>query len=77
VIFGSPQIGSTALQTGQTMALHLPLRILFFEDATGQTWATYQDPAALAPDHGISADDPAVLRMQAALQRFSAVASGQ
>lgn len=76
VIFGSPKIGSTALQQGQTMGLYLPLRILFYEDATGQTWATYDDPGAVAPTHGIAADNPAILRMQGALEKFTAIAAG-
>ena len=59
------------------MALYLPLRILFFEDESGQTWATYDDPTAVAPTHGLPADNPAVLRMRGALERFSAVATGQ
>lgn len=77
VIFGSPKIGAQALQDGQTMALNLPLRILFFEDASGQTWATYDDPTAVAPTHGLASDHPAVLAMKAALERFAAVATGQ
>ncbi len=77
VIFGSPKIGAKALQDGQTMALYLPLRILFFEDANGQTWATYDDPTAVAPTHGLAPDHPAVLAMKGALEKFSAVASGQ
>lgn len=63
VIFGSPKIGAKALQTGQTMALNLPLRILFFEDANGQTWAIYDEPTAIAPSHGLPADHPAVLEI--------------
>jgi len=77
VIFGSPKIGAKALQDAQTMALYLPLRILFFEDANGQTWATYDDPAAVAKTHGLAADNPAVLAMKGALETFSAAASGQ
>lgn len=77
VIFGSPKIGASALQSSQTMALYLPLRILFFEDANRQTWATYDDPTAIAPTHGLAGDDPAVLAMQAALVKFSAIAAGQ
>ena len=59
------------------MAQYLPLRILFFEDANGQTWATYDDPAAFAPTHGLTADHPAVLAIQGALLRFAAIATGQ
>lgn len=76
VLFGSPKIGAKALQDGQTMALYLPLRILFFEDTNGQTWATYDDPTAVAPTHGLAADNPAVLAMQGALRKFSAIATG-
>ncbi|WP_193142221.1 DUF302 domain-containing protein [Meridianimarinicoccus sp. MJW13] len=75
-IFGSPKIGSTALQEGQTMALYLPLRIQFFEDASGQTWASYEDPTAVAPSHGLAASNAAVQKMQAALSGFSAIATG-
>jgi uncharacterized protein (DUF302 family) len=77
VIFGSPKIGAQALQDGQTMALNLPLRILFFEDANGQTWATYDDPTAIAPTHGLAPDHPAVLAMKGALEKLSTVAAGQ
>ncbi|KHQ50725.1 MULTISPECIES: DUF302 domain-containing protein [Mameliella] len=77
VIFGSPKIGAKALQQGQTMALNLPLRILFFEDANGQTWAIYDDPTAVAPSHGLTADHPAVLAMKGALEKFSAAATGE
>ncbi|MEP1931947.1 MAG: DUF302 domain-containing protein [Sedimentitalea sp.] len=75
VIFGSPKIGASALQTGQTMALDLPLRILFFEDANGQTWATYDDPTAVALSHGLAANHPAVLAMRGALEKFSSAAT--
>lgn len=77
VIFGSPRIGAAALQDGQTMALYLPLRILFYEDTNGQTWAMYEEPTAIAPAHGLAADHPAVLAMQGALAKFSAVAAGR
>lgn len=77
VIFGSPKIGAQALQDGQTIALYLPLRILFFEDANGQTWATYEAPASVAPAHGLPEDHAAVQAMTDALERFSAHATGQ
>lgn len=76
VIFGSPKIGASALQAGQTMALYLPLRILFFEDVNGQTWATYDTPTSAAPTHGLAADHPAVIKMTGALEMFSAIATG-
>lgn len=76
VIFGRPGIGAAALQAGRTFTLYLPLRILFFEDASGQTWLTYDDPGHVAPPHGVAAHAPAVRRMQAAMSRLAAIAAG-
>lgn len=77
VIFGSPSIGGQAIRDSQTLALYMPLRILFFEDSNGQTWATYDDPTSVAPTHGVDADNPAILRMQGALETFSRIATGR
>lgn len=59
------------------MALELPLRILFLEDANGQTWATYKAPQALARGHGLTQDNAVVIAMTRALEKFSAIATGQ
>ncbi len=76
VIFGSPRIGADALQLGQTMALTLPLKILFYEDASGQTWLTYDEPAALALAHGIPANALSIQNMQGALEKFASIGAG-
>ena len=76
VIFGSPKIGAAALQDGQTMAMELPLKILIYEDAAGDVWLMHDDPLETAPMHGLTADNPAVQNMRAALDRMAAVASG-
>lgn len=77
IIFGSPKIGGEALQLGQTMALHLLLKLLAYEDEDGQVWMTYSDPVPLAVESGIPADHPGVLRMRAALKAMAAAAQGQ
>lgn len=76
IIFGSPKIGADALTIGQTMGLYLPLRVLAYEDATGDVWLIYEDPAAEAAKHGIPADHPAIAMMQKALQRITKAAAG-
>lgn len=76
VIFGSPRIGASALQTGQTLGLHLPLRVLAYEDAAGAVWMIYTDPADAALEHGIATDHPAIKKMQGALKELTAVAAG-
>ncbi|MGH7043020.1 MAG: DUF302 domain-containing protein [Acetobacteraceae bacterium] len=64
LIFGNPKGGTPLMQAGQTIGLDLPLRILAWEDATGQVRLTYPDLAALARRHGI---DPAPQQTLAAL----------
>ncbi|HWX26851.1 MAG TPA: DUF302 domain-containing protein, partial [Steroidobacteraceae bacterium] len=39
-----------------TIAIDLPLKILVWQDATGATWLSYNDPSWLAKRHGLSAD---------------------
>lgn len=76
VIFGGPQIGASALQAGQTLALFLPLRILAYEDAEGSIWLTWDDPASVAETHSVPAGDPGVQRMRAALEKMAGIAAG-
>lgn len=76
VLFGSPKIGASAFQAGQTIGLYLPLRVLAYEDAAGKTWLMYNDPSDAAQAHGIAPDHPAIKKMQGALKKITSVASG-
>lgn len=76
VLFGSPKIGASAFQAGQTIGLYLPLRVLAYEDAAGKSWLMYNDPADAAKAHGIASDHPAIKKMQGALKKMTSVASG-
>lgn len=38
------------------VALDLPLRVLIWEDASGQVFASYLSPTALAERYGLAAD---------------------
>jgi len=76
LIFGSPKIGGDAFKIGQTIGLYLPLRVLAHEDASGQVWLSYHDPADAALEHGIPVDHPAIKAMQGALKNLTMAASG-
>lgn len=76
LIFGSPKIGADAFSIGQTIGLYLPLRVLAYEDVSGQVWLTYDDPADAALEHGIPVDHPAIMAMQGALKKLTMAASG-
>ena len=55
VIFGNAKGGTPLMQASQTIGIDLPLKVLTWEDAGGQTWLGYNDPVWLAERHGIQA----------------------
>jgi uncharacterized protein (DUF302 family) len=76
MIFGNPKVGTPALKANPLAGIMLPLRVLVYEDATGQTWLAYHDPAdMLAGLDGIAADAPYVRTMTKALANFTARAA--
>jgi uncharacterized protein (DUF302 family) len=54
LIFGSPQGGTPFMQCAQTAGIDLPLKVLVWEDASGQVWLGYNDPSYLANRHGVA-----------------------
>ena len=51
LIFGSPKGGTPLMQAAPTVTIDLPLKALFWEDADGKVWLTYNDPAYLQQRH--------------------------
>jgi uncharacterized protein (DUF302 family) len=56
LIFGSAKAGTPLMQSNQTIGIDLPLKALVWEDATGKTWLSYNDPRWLARRHGLGTD---------------------
>jgi uncharacterized protein (DUF302 family) len=52
IIFGNPQGGTPFMECAQTVGIDLPLKVLVWEDASGQVWLGYNDPEYLAKRHG-------------------------
>jgi uncharacterized protein (DUF302 family) len=52
LVFGNPQGGTPLIECAQTAGIDLPLKALVWEDAQGQVWLGYNDPAYLAQRHG-------------------------
>jgi uncharacterized protein (DUF302 family) len=55
VVLGNPAAGTPVMAATPTVAIDLPLKILAFEDAEGNTWVAYNDPTYLQRRHGFSA----------------------
>jgi uncharacterized protein (DUF302 family) len=51
LVFGSPQSGTPFMECAQSVGIDLPLKALVWEDAQGQVWLGYNDPAWLAARH--------------------------
>lgn len=56
LIFGNPNAGTHLMQARQEIGLDLPLRMLVWTDAAGQTSVGYADPAWLAQRYAVPAD---------------------
>lgn len=73
LVFGNPQGGTPLMECGQSAGIDLPLKALAWEDAAGQVWLGYNDPAYLARRHGIT-QCPAVEMMTKALAGLASAA---
>ena len=68
LIFGNAKGGTPLMQSVQTIAIDLPLRALVWQDAAGDTWLSYNDPAWLAARHGVSGAEAVIGNLVAALK---------
>ena len=75
LIFGNAKGGTPLMQAVQTIGIDLPLKILVWQDAAGQTWLSYNDPHWLAKRHGIDGA-AAVSGLAAALAALAQAAAG-
>jgi uncharacterized protein (DUF302 family) len=76
LIFGNAKGGTPLMQAVQTIGIDLPLKALAWEDATGKTWLSYNEPEWIVQRHG---DPPAVAevagRLGAALAALAKAAA--
>ena len=73
LVFGNPQGGTPLMECAQSAGIDLPLKALVWEDAQGQVWLGYNDPAWLARRHG-APQCPAAEAIGKALAGLSAAA---
>jgi uncharacterized protein (DUF302 family) len=62
LLFGNPPLGIQFLTSSPYAGLDWPVRMLVFQDATGQVWIAYSDFGYIARRHHI-ADRPAQFKM--------------
>jgi len=77
LIFGAAKGGTPLMQAVQTIGIDLPLKALVWQDASGVTWLSYNDPGWLAKRHGLGSEVAAAVNgMTAALAAVTKVATG-
>jgi uncharacterized protein (DUF302 family) len=78
LIFGNARGGTPLMQAAQTIGIDLPLKALVWQDASGVTWLSYNDPAWLAKRHALGRDmDATVSALAAALEAFANAAASR
>ena len=67
IIFGNARGGTPLMQSVQTIGIDLPLKALVWQDASGKTWLSYNEPRWIAQRHGVANAEQIVSRMNALL----------
>jgi uncharacterized protein (DUF302 family) len=76
LIFGNAKGGTPLMQSIQTVGIDLPLKVLVWQDASGNTWLSYNDPNWIAKRHGLGHEVNApVSAMAAALSAIAKAAT--
>jgi len=53
LIFGNPKAGTPLMLAAPSIAIDLPLKLLVWEDASGQVWISYNSPEYLQKRHAL------------------------
>lgn len=75
LLLGNPAAGTPLMQAAQTIGIDLPLKVLAWEDAAGECWLGYNDPAYLAQRHGITDRHEVINSMAAGLEALAHAAA--
>ena len=76
LILGSAKAGTPLMQSAQTIGIDLPLKALVWQDSSGNTWLSYNDPNWLAKRHGLGHETGATIKaMIAALDAMAKTAT--
>ncbi len=64
-VFGFPEVETPILARCPGMGLDLPRKILVWQDESGKTWLSYDDPLRLGWRYGVGADVQTLLQAMA------------
>jgi len=67
IIFGNARGGTPLMQSVQIVGIDLPLKALVWEDASGKTWLSYNEPSWIVHRHGLGVRAEIIDKLGAAL----------
>jgi uncharacterized protein (DUF302 family) len=67
LIFGNAKGGTPLMQSVQTTGIDLPLKALVWQDASGNTWLSYNDPRWIAQRNGLGHETDATVNAMTAV----------
>jgi uncharacterized protein (DUF302 family) len=72
LIFGNPKAGTPLMLAAPSIAIDLPMKLLVWEDASGQAWISYNTPEYLEKRHALPQNLAAALGAVEALAKNAA-----
>jgi uncharacterized protein (DUF302 family) len=75
LVFGNAKGGTPLMQAEQTIGIDLPLKALVWQDASGETCLSWNDPAWVATRHGASGVDAVTTTLTAVLRAVAEIAT--
>jgi uncharacterized protein (DUF302 family) len=71
LMFGNPMLGTPLMQAAQTAGLDLPLRVVCYQDASGDVHLSYHAPTKIAVTHNVPSDAEIITKMTGALDNLT------
>jgi uncharacterized protein (DUF302 family) len=72
LIFGSPKAGTPVMLAAPSIAIDLPLKLLVWEDESGQAWISYNSAEYLGSRHNVPSE---LMQNLAAVEAIAAAAA--
>jgi len=75
IVFGNPNLGTPLMQSGQSIAIDLPQKMLVLQKENGNSYVAYNDPEYLATRHGITDQADTISTISGALSGLATTAT--
>ena len=71
LIFGNPKLGTPLMQSNRKIGVELPMKVLAWEDDSGQVWLAYVKPEVLKSEYSVDGHDDIFREMNQALEKLT------